>query len=116
MAEEAKKEETALAKPSYMPKGISPALIKEVENPNPSDINFPFAAGQKMHEVMDYQNHFTLPVDTAYSVIEAIEYFSNEKNRERYTYDQQQLIWSRIARAAMDFGIDIEDVTDKIKV
>jgi hypothetical protein len=116
MAEEAKKEETALAKPTWSPGGIIHDPAKSAENPRPSDENFPFAAGQKMHEVMQYQNHFTLPVDTAYSVHEAIEYFQNPKNRERYTYDQQQLIWSRIVRAAIDFGIDIDGVTDKIKI
>ncbi len=68
-----------------------------------------------MHEVAQYQNFFTYPLDTYYNVTDAIHYFSDEKNRSRYTYEQQQLIISRITRAAHDFGMSIADVTDKLK-
>lgn len=110
------KDETALAKPVYTPGGISKEAFKPVENPNQSDTNFPFSAGRKMHEVQQSQNLFTFPLDTAYNVLDAIAYFSNPVNRERYTYDQQQLVISRIVRAAIDFGIDIEGVREKIMV
>ena len=86
------------------------------QNPAQSDQNFPFSAGQKMHEVAQYQNFFTFPLDTYYNIFDAIYYFSDEKNRNRYTYDQQQLIISRIVRAAMDFGIPIEGIREKLMI
>jgi DNA-binding transcriptional MerR regulator len=69
-----------------------------------------------MHEVAQYQNFFTFPLDTYYNIFDAIYYFSDEKNRNRYTYDQQQLIISRIVRAAVDFGIPIEGVREKLMI
>src|SRR4051794_37543358 len=93
----------------YVPGGLNKEVVKAVQNPKPADTNFPFSAGSKMHEVAQYQNFFTYPLDTYYNVTDAINYFANEKNRNRYTYEQQQIIISRIVRAAIDFGMDIED-------
>jgi len=100
----------------YVPGGLNKDIVKTVENPKQADDNFPFSAGSNMHEVAQYQNFFTYPLDTYYNVFDAIHYFSDEKNRNRYNYEQQQLIISRIVRAALDFGITIQDVTDRIKV
>jgi hypothetical protein len=112
-----KAEETAVAKVnSYIPGGVNRALINPIPNPAQSDQNFPFSAGHKMHEVAQYQNFFTFPLDTYYNIFDAIYYFSDEKNRNRYTYDQQQLIISRIVRAAVDFGIPIEGVREKLMI
>jgi hypothetical protein len=112
-----KTEETAVAKVnSYIPGGVTRDIINPVPNPAQSDQNFPFSAGQKMHEVAQYQNFFTFPLDTYYNIFDAINYFSAEKNRNRYTYDQQQLIISKIVRAAIDFGIPIEGVREKLMI
>src|SRR3569832_892112 len=88
---------------SYIPGGLSKDAVNPVVNPAQTDQNFPFAAGVKMHEVAQYQNFFTFPLDTYYNVFDAIYYFSDAKNRCRYTYEQQQNIISRIVRAAQDF-------------
>ncbi|MEI6043005.1 MAG: hypothetical protein WCS37_01320 [Chloroflexota bacterium] len=99
----------------YLPGGLNQEAIKPIPNPKLSNSNFPFSAGAKIQEVVQYQNLFTFPLDTYYNVFDAIFYFSTEKNRNRYTYEHQQLIISRIARAAIDFGISIDDVTEKLK-
>ncbi len=99
----------------YVPGGLNKEIVKPVQNPGQADTNFPFSAGSKMHEVAQYQNFFTFPLDTYYNVFDAVAYFSDEHNRNRYTYEQQQNIISRIVRAAHDFGISIEEVTDKLK-
>ncbi len=99
---------------SYIPGGISKDVLNPVVNPAQSDQNFPFSSGQKMHEVAQYQNFFTFPLDTYYNVFDAIYYFSDAKNRSRYSYEQQQTIISRIARAAHEFGIPIEGITDRL--
>jgi hypothetical protein len=110
-----KAEETAVVKVnSYIPGGLNKDVVNPIPNPAQSDQNFPFSAGQKMHEVAQYQNFFTFPLDTYYNIFDAIYYFSEEKNRNRYTYDQQQIIISRIVRAAKDFGIPIEGIRDKL--
>lgn len=110
-----KAEDTAVVKVnSYIPGGLSKDVVNPIPNPAQSDQNFPFSAGQKMHEVAQYQNFFTFPLDTYYNIFDAIYYFSQEKNRNRYTYEQQQLIISRIVRAAKDFGIPIEGIRDKL--
>lgn len=101
---------------SYIPGGLSKDVVNPIENPAQSDQNFPFGAGRRMHEVAQYQNFFTFPLDTYYNVFDAVYYFSDEKNRNRYTYDQQQLIISRIVRAALDFGIPIEGITEKLMI
>ena len=101
---------------SYIPGGLNKDVVNPVENPAQSDQNFPFAAGHRMHEVAQYQNFFTFPLDTYYNIFDAVYYFSDEKNRNRYTYDQQQLIISRIVRAALDFGIPIEGITEKLMI
>jgi hypothetical protein len=112
-----KAEETAVAKVnSYIPGGLNPEIVNPIDNPAQSDQNFPFSAGHKMHEVMQYQNFFTFPLDTYYNVFDAIYYFSDEKNRNRYNYEQQQLIISRIVRAAQDFDIPIEGVREKLRI
>lgn len=110
-----KAEEAAVVKVnSYIPGGLSKDVVNPIPNPAQSDQNFPFSAGHKMHEVAQYQNFFTFPLDTYYNIFDAIYYFSDEKNRSRYTYDQQQIIISRIVRAAKDFGIPIEGIRDKL--
>ena len=111
----AKTEEKALAPTGYVPGGLNRDILKAVPNPSQTDQNFPFAAGHKMHEVAQTQNFFTFPLDTYYNVFDAIYYFAEEKNRNRYTYEQQQNIISRIVRAAQDFGIPIEGIRDKLK-
>jgi hypothetical protein len=112
-----KPEETAVAKVnSYIPGGMNKDIINPIPNPAQSDQNFPFSAGHKMHEVAQYQNFFTFPLDTYYNIFDAIYYFSDEKNRNRYTYEQQQLIISKIVRAAVDFGIPIEGVREKLMI
>ena len=98
----------------YVPGGLNQAIVNPVKNPHQTDNNFPFASGHKMHEVAQYQNFFTYPLDTSYNVYDAIFYFSDENNRNRYTYEQQQIIISRIVRAAIDFGIPIEGIRDKL--
>ncbi len=110
-----KTEEKAIAPTNdYIPGGLNRAIVNPVKNPNQSDTNFPFSSGHKMHEVAQYQNFFTFPLDTAYGVFDAIYYFSDEQNRNRYTYEQQQTIISRIVRAAIDFGIPIEGIREKL--
>src|SRR5262249_12061802 len=99
---------------SYIPGGLSKDVVNPIPNPAHSDQNFPFSAGHKMHEVAQYQNFFTFPLDTYYNIFDAVYYFSEEKNRNRYTYEQQQIIISRIVRAAKDFGIPIEGIRDKL--
>lgn len=112
-----KAEDTAVVKVnSYIPGGLNKDVVNPIPNPAQSDQNFPFSAGHKMHEVAQYQNFFTFPLDTYYNIFDAILYFSDEKNRSRYTYDQQQLIISRIVRAAVDFGIPIEGVREKLMI
>ncbi len=112
-----KAEETAVAKVnSYIPGGVDQALINPIPNPAQSDQNVPFSAGHKMHEIAQYQNFFTFPLDTYYNIFDAIYYFSDEKNRSRYNYEQQQLIISQIVRAAIDFGIPIEGVREKLMI
>ncbi len=101
---------------AYMPGGLNKNVLKPVVNPKLASDNFPFSAGSNMQEVVQYQNLFTYPLDTYYNVTDAISYFSDAKNRERYTYEQQQNIISRIVRAAHEFGMEIEDVTDKLKL
>jgi hypothetical protein len=101
---------------NWVPGGLNTAVVKPVQNPNQADDNFPFSSGHKMHEVAQYQNLFTYPLDTYYNVTDAINYFADEHNRNRYTYEQQQIIISRIVRAAHDFGMEIEDVTSKLKL
>jgi hypothetical protein len=115
--EQADATKAIVPKGAYIPGGLNKEVVKPVhdQNPRQSDTNIPFSAGSKMHEVVQYQNHFTFPLDTYYNVFDAIYYFSNEKNRNRYTYEHQQLIISRIVRAAIDFGISIDDVTNKLK-
>ncbi len=100
---------------SYIPGGLNRQIVNPVQNPAQSDQNFPFAAGHKMHEVAQTQNFFTFPLDTYYNVFEAIYYFSDETNRNRYNYEQQQLIISRIVRAAIDFGIPIDGIREKLQ-
>ncbi|HEX2913591.1 MAG TPA: hypothetical protein VH186_22500 [Chloroflexia bacterium] len=100
---------------TYIPGGLNPQVLNPVVNPAQSDKNFPFSAGHNMHEVAQYQNFFTFPLDTYYNIFDAINYFSDENNRDRYTYEQQQIIISRIVRAAQDFGIPIEGIRDKLK-
>ncbi len=110
-----KTEEKAIAPVNdYIPGGLNREIVNPVKNPNQSDTNFPFSSGHKMHEVVQTQNFFTFPLDTAYGVYDAIYYFSEEKNRNRYSYEQQQNIISRIVRAAIDFGIPIEGITEKL--
>lgn len=99
---------------SYIPGGLNKDVVNPIPNPAQSDQNFPFSAGHKMHEVAQYQNFFTFPLDTYYNIFDAIYYFSDENNRKRYTYEQQQIIISRIVRAAIDFGIPIEGIRDKL--
>jgi hypothetical protein len=112
-----KPEEAAVVKVnSYVPGGLSKDVVNPVPNPAQTDQNFPFSAGQRIHEVAHYQNFFTFPLDTYYNVFDAIYYFSDEKNRNRYTYEQQQLIISRIVRAALEFGIPIEGITEKLMI
>ncbi len=112
-----KPEEKAVVKVnSYIPGGLNKDVVNPIPNPAQTDQNFPFSAGHKMHEVAQYQNFFTFPLDTYYNVFDAIYYFSDEKNRNRYNYEQQQLIISRIVRAAMDFGIPIEGITEKLMI
>ena len=101
---------------SYIPGGLSSDVVNPVQNPSQTDHNFPFSAGQKMHEVAQYQNFFTYPLDTYYNIFDAVHYFSDENNRRRYTYEQQQVIISRIVRAAHEFGIPIEGITDKLMI
>lgn len=101
---------------SYIPGGLSKDVVNPVPNPAQTDQNFPFSAGHKMHEVAQYQNFFTFPLDTYYNIFDAVYYFSDEKNRNRYNYEQQQLIISRIVRAARDFGIPIEGITEKLMI
>ncbi len=100
---------------TYIPGGLNPAVVKPVTNPYPAESNFPFSAGHKMNEVAQYQNFFTFPLDTYYNVHDAIAYFSDPANRDRYTYEQQQLVISRIVRAAIDFDIDIDEIREKFK-
>lgn len=110
-----KPEQTAIAAVnSYIPGGLNRDIVNPIVNPAQSDVNFPFAAGQKMHEVAQYQNFFTFPLDTYYNVFDAVYYFSDAANRNRYSYEQQQNIISRIVRAAQDFGIPIEGIRDKL--
>lgn len=110
-----KPEDAAVVKVnSYIPGGLSKDVVNPIPNPAQTDQNFPFSAGRKMHEVAQYQNFFTFPLDTYYNIFDAIYYFSDENNRNRYTYDQQQIIISRIVRAAKDFGIPIEGIRDKL--
>jgi hypothetical protein len=112
-----KKEEKAIAPVSeYVPGGLNPAALKAVKNPNQSNDNIPFSAGHNMREIVQYQNFFTFPLDTTYNVYDAVSYFSDEKNRNRYNYEQQQIIISRIVRAAIDFGIPIEGIRDKLMI
>ena len=112
-----KAEETAVVQVnSYIPGGLSKDVVNPVPNPAQTDQNFPFSAGHKMHEVAQYQNFFTFPLDTYYNIFDAVYYFSDEKNRNRYNYEQQQLIISRIVRAARDFGIPIEGITEKLMI
>lgn len=113
----AKSEEKAIAPVnSYIPGGLNKDVLNPVVNPNQTDQNHPFGAGWKMHEVQQSQNLFTFPLDTYYNIFDAIYYFSDETNRNRYTYEQQQIIISRIVRAAHDFGIPIDGITDKLKL
>lgn len=111
-----KSEEKALAQTgNYVPGGLNAEIVNTTtKNPAQSDQNFPFATGHKMHEVAQYQNFFTYPLDTYYNVFDAIYYFSDEQNRNRYTYEQQQVIMSRIVRAAQDFGIPIDGIREKL--
>jgi hypothetical protein len=106
-------QEKSLAPAQYIPGGLNKDLVKPVTNPSQTEQNHPFAAGLKIHEVKDYQNFFTFPLDTAYNVVEAITYFSDPANRNRYTYEAQQLIISRIMRAAIDFDVPVDGVRDK---
>jgi hypothetical protein len=99
---------------SYIPGGLNKDVVNPIPNPAQTDQNFPFSAGHKMHEVAQYQNFFTFPLDTYYNIFDAVYYFSDENNRNRYTYEQQQIIISRIVRAAKDFGIPIEGIRDKL--
>src|SRR5436309_646743 len=88
-----KPEEKALAPVnSYIPGGLNREVVNPVPNPAQADDNFPFSAGHKIHEIAQYQNFFTYPLDTYYNIFDAIYYFSDEKNRNRYTYEQQQII------------------------
>ncbi len=115
MSQNPNETEKAIVPAGYVPGGLSPEVVKPVTNPNQSDTNFPFSAGHKMHEVVQYQNFFTFPLDTYYNVHEAVQYFSDPANRARYSYEQQQLIISRIVRAAIDFDIHIEGIRDKLQ-
>ncbi|MEI7556720.1 hypothetical protein [Candidatus Chlorohelix sp.] len=108
-------EEKALAPVTYVPGGLNPSVVKANVNPTPSNQNHPFAAGLKINEVMNYQNFFTFPLDTEGNIFDAITYFSEAENRNRYSYEQQQLIISRIVRAAIDFEIPIEGVREKLQ-
>ena len=112
------KTETAVVKVNtYIPGGLNRDVVNpSTPNPSQSDQNFPFAAGHKMHEVVQSQNLFTFPLDTYYNVFDAVYYFSDEKNRNRYTYEQQQNIISRIVRAAIDFGVPIEGIREKLRI
>lgn len=100
---------------TYIPGGLNQSVVKPVQNPKLASDNFPFSAGSHIEEVAQYQNLFTYPLDTYYNITDAIRYFSDPKNRDRYTYEQQQIIISRIVRAAQDFGMDIPDVSDRLK-
>jgi hypothetical protein len=114
---QAKKEETAIAPVnSYIPGGMTKEVVNPVVNPQQTDLNHPFASGHKMHEVQQTQDLFTYPLDTYYNIFDAVYYFSDAENRNRYTYEQQQIIISRIVRAAHQFGIPIEGITDKLKI
>ncbi len=98
----------------YIPGGMNKEIMNPVKNPNPTDLNTPFSTGHKMHEVAQTQDLFTYPLDTYYGVFDAISYFSDEKNRNRYNYEQQQAIISRIVRAAQVFDIPIEGIRDRL--
>lgn len=100
-----------------MPQGLVQAQEKHelnVPNPNPSMQVSPFLSGHNYSETAQYDNFFNLVLDTSAHIYEAIAYFSDEKNRNRYTYDQQQLIISRIVRACQEFGIDLEGVSNRL--
>lgn len=113
----AKSGETAIAPVnSFIPGGVNKEILNPVVNPNQTNQNHPFAAGTNIKDVQQSQNFFTFPLDTYYNVFDAIYFFSDENNRNRYTYEQQQIIISRIVRAAHDFGIAIEGITDKLKL
>lgn len=115
MSQEPNNEQKALAPIQYVPGGLNPEIVKAVNNPKQSSQNIPFSSGLKMQEIKDYQNFFTFPLDTSYNVFDAIAYFSEEVNRNRYSYEQQQNIISRIVRAAIDFDIPIDGIRDKLQ-
>ena len=99
-----------------MPQGIVQAQEKKqlnYPNPHPSFELNPFLSGHKYAEVSQYDNFFTLPLDSSQHIFDAISYFSEEKNRNRYTYDQQQLIISKIVRACQEFGINLEGISNR---
>jgi hypothetical protein len=115
MSQDSNKDQKALAPVQYVPGGLNPEIVKAVNNPKQSSQNIPFSAGLKMQEVKDYQNFFTFPLDTSFNVFDAIAYFSDAANRNRYSYEQQQNIISRIVRAAIDFDIPIDGIRDKLQ-
>jgi hypothetical protein len=80
-------------------------------NPQPSTKVNPFLAGHRYNETAHADNFFTLVLDSSQHIHDAIAYFSDSTNRNRYTYDQQQLIISKIVRACQEFGIEIEGIS-----
>lgn len=102
-----------------MPQGVVQAQennILNIPNPHPTTNVSPFQAGHKYNEVAQYDNFFNLALDSAQHIFDAVAYFSDEKNRSRYTYDQQQLIISRIIRACQEFGISVDGVSNRLLI
>jgi hypothetical protein len=96
--------------------GLTQAQEKQQQNynnPNPSTHVIPFLAGHKYHETAQADNFFTLVLDSSQHIHDAIAYFSDEQNRSRYNYDQQQLIISKIVRACQEFGIELEGISNR---
>ena len=99
-----------------MPQGLTQAVDKNqlnYPNPHPSMQLNPFQSGHNYNQVSQSDNFFTLVLDSSQHIHDAIAFFSEEKNRNRYTYDQQQLIISRIVRACQEFGIELEGVSNR---
>ena len=87
--------------------------------------NPPYIGGYSAGEVTIYKDGeattrrldplFAFPLDTSNGVYDAVAYLADDENRARYTTDELQLVIGRVMRAAQDFGIEVEGISNVYK-